>query len=370
MKNLLLIAFCLLLIIACKPSTTNKTVVQVTEEINISQEEIEVIEEISQEQLEGMSILDIIDLYINKKKMILIGDYNQRKDIGYFEFISHNEIKWHRDSGGFEYIPHLNIIDDSTINIEILYFNVGYSSYPNIGTDISACKYYIVIRKIDLIDRYLGAIISVNDYKITKSFFVNQYDSKNLQFKILTDTDIYIDKSLQDEKIAKIKKNTSVEIINMFLNNSNDIYPISVQIKTENLTGWINVSNVDFIKKEQNDIANGVFLHNPVRETINEYGSIGVNGNIIGRSVEIRSSPSVTSKILRHVQEKTLVQILEVSSNMDVINGIESAWYKVFFVLGHNTDEYLPNEYEITGWVFGNNLDIYRTVDRNRFITR
>jgi len=380
MRKPVFIITIILLIFSCTKITNKKPVTSVSDEKMSSQittenisnqktaEEIKrEIEEKNQQTLEerqyfdNMSILEIIDLYIKEKKHITVGDYNQQKDIGYFEFLSHDKIQWHLDTSGFIFYPYLYINNNTNIYIEVFYYIT--SSGPRLGGNITTGKYYIYITKEDLINRYLGIIKFTDDFTVTKFFNTSNYQSENIKFKILTDTDVFINSSLHEERISNIKKNTEVEIIDMLHKNLNDDYPIAVRIRTDNLTGWINVNNIDFIKKEASGNINGIWLHKAVKNVISNYGIHAVSGKVVGDNIPIRKFSTNNSEQLHLLEEETTVFITEVSANIDVINGIETAWYKVYKYVEHYTENHVPDDYEINGWIFGANININEFFD-------
>jgi len=333
----------------------------------------------TREQLENMTLYEIIDLYIQhnnereitqdyehpKGIIIFVGDYKQTSHLGYFEFITYNEIKWYRGSGGVKYIPYIYIIDDSTINIEVFVYFIGYGS--RIGEYISTGKYYITITKEDLINHYFGDIKFINNFFIVDYFNTNRFESEELFYNILINTDIFINGSLHEDKIASVQKNTKVEVVDMFYNDQKDNFPFSVKIKTDKLTGWIDVNHVDFIKREVKGTVNGIWLHNSVKNIIKNYGNRAVGGKIVGDSIPVRKTPTNNAEQLYILSNKTELFITEVSSNLEVINEIEAAWYKVYKFVEHYTENMEPSDYEIIGWVFGANFEINVSIyDDNR----
>jgi len=317
--------------------------------------------------LENISIPEIIDLYIergykqSKSIMIYIGDFDQNNHAGYFEFISHDKIKWYRASGGFKFYPYIYIINDTNIRIEIFYYNIGYGH--DIARSISTGKYYINISKENLIEYYLGNLNFIKDYSMVNNFNTNRYEPEELTFKTHTGTDVYTDCSLRDEKIGKILKDSEAEVIDMFYNSLNDDFPLSVHIKNKNITGWINVNHIDFVKRETKEIVNGIFLYNSIKGVINRYGPRIVTGKTTGNSIPVRDLPANNSPQLHLLQDGTEVKIDDVSTNLEMINGIEATWYKVYKFVENYTKDMEPADYEIIGWVFGANLKIDNYID-------
>ncbi|MCL2229656.1 MAG: hypothetical protein FWC01_01025, partial [Treponema sp.] len=240
----------ILLLLSCN-SRLNKSVIDESiKQINDIEQAEQIISKETRretrEQLENMTLYEILNLYIQptnnegdatrgvenpKSIFIYVGDYNQTSHLGYFEFITYNEIKWYRGSGGIKYIPYIYIIDDSTINIEVFNYFIGYGS--RIGEYITTGKYYITISKEDLINHYFGNIRFINDFIVVDYFNTNRFESEEFIFNILINTDIFANGLLQGEKIASVQRNTKVEVIDMFYNNKRDNFPFSVKIKTD-----------------------------------------------------------------------------------------------------------------------------------------
>lgn len=380
MRNILITVCIIILFSACNKSnekihTANSTYQKVAKDhqeqnVNIILQETEEEKQRKVEErnkMEDMSIHEIIDLYIErgykqgKGTMINIGDFEQNNHVGYFEFISCDKINWYRDSGGFKFYPYIYTIDNTNIHIEIFYYNAGYGY--GIGSSISTGKYYINISKENLIEYYFGSIYFIKDYFMVNIFNTNRYEPEELTFKILTNTNVYADFSLRDEKIGNIQKDAEAEITDMFYGSFNDKFPVSVKIKNEKITGWINVNHIDFIKKENKDIINGIFLHNSVKGAINKHGRRIVTGKIVGDSIPVRSLPVSSSSQLHLLQDGVELKIDDVSADMEIINGIEAAWYKVYKFVEHYTNDMEPADYEIIGWVFGANLKINDYID-------
>ena len=372
MKYFLIIVYIMLLFISCAKKTENETSAQnipsakffngnistqrpaeknQKEDTIIIQQETE--EEI-QNQLKNMTVQEIIDLYIQKKNggfYIENGDYKL-----FYIFLSHNNIKEDFGYGGYKFYSYLYIIDDNNIRIESFYYSFG--NYGIIGENSFVGKYYINITKENLIANYIGSNKFVEDFTTIESFKTNRFLNEDLLFIIQSDTIVYINGSLRNEKIIEIKKDTKVEIIDMFYNNMNDKHPVAVRIKTENFSGWVNVNDVDFLKKEVKGNVNGIWLHNEIRNVIKNYGPHAVKGKIINNSIPLRNAPSNNSEQLLLMREVELdfdeVFIKEVSVNLDTINDIEAAWYKIEYLKYIFEDNYD----NVTGWIFGSNIEI------------
>ena len=307
-----------------------------------------------QNQLNNMTVLEIIDLYIQKKNggfYIENGDYKL-----FYVFLSHNNIEEDFGHGGYKFYSYLYIIDDNNICIESFYYSFG--NHEIIGENSFVGKYYININKDNLINNYIGSNKFIENFTNIASLKTNRFSNEDLFFTIQSDTDVYVKGSLHGEKITEIKKGTKVEIIDMFYNNLNDKYPVAVRIKTENLSGWISINDVDFLKKEVKGTVNGIWLNNEVRNVIKEYGSHAVKGKIIYNSIPLKSAPNNNSELLllmRDVEwDSDEVYIVEVSTNLDIIDGIEAAWYKIEYFKYVSEDNYD----KVIGWVFGSNIEI------------
>ena len=374
MKAVIIILFLNMLFFSCNKQTQDKTDVVIIDEPIISNEIIEPQETEEEKQrkaelrkqLDKMTLHEIIDFYIINNRGIIVGIYNQDKDIGYFKFLSHEQIQWNHDSGGFTYIPYLYIVDDTNIRIEVFNYNVGGGSLP-LGTYLSASKYYVYITKDDLINLFLRDIRYIENFKIISYIEINKFQRDELKFKLLIDTDIYSDGTLE-EKMKNIRKNTEVEIIDMYYNDLKEKFPISVRIKNGNLDGWINVEHIDFLKKEIHG-NNGIWLNNSVKNALIRYGEHSVTAKIASTSIPLRKLPSNNSEQLfllpvdqwdSHIP----YYIEDVSANIDVIDGIEAAWYKVYKFVEYDDMEV---GYEINGWIFGGFLSINENINSDEF---
>ena len=382
MKNIIMSIFLILLFISCKKPFQEKIDIVITEEQILSSENqknetqkmTEETEEEKQrkaelrEQLESMKIQEIIDLYINEKKLFYVNSDHHRT-VSYF-FISHDKVEWFYGTGGLKAYPYLYITDEENVRIE------RFSCYfgPLIGVlaqSISVNKEYVNITKENLIDRYIGNNPSIENYTIIQSFKINKFLYEGLEglfFKVLLDAVVYADGSLRGERISSIQKNSEVEVIDMFYNDLIDKHPIAVRIKTKDLSGWISVNSIDFFKREEKGI-NGIWLHSEVRKALEEYGTRAIKGKITGDSVPLRSAPSNNSEQLFLLpidkwDSDIPYYIEEVSTNVDVINGIEAAWYKVYKLVESDVVEL---GYELYGWVFGSNLSIDENIESVEF---
>ena len=373
MKNILFSIFIIILFASCN-SKSKDPIMHTSVELNTSHEtqkyDFEQVDQITsveekketREQLETMSIQDIINLCLKQGINIHVGGNN--KNVGYFSFLSQDMIQWHLGSDGFDFFPYITILDDSNIVVEVFYF-LSVGRLPEFGSNYRTGKYYISITKENLINQYLETNISLENYTITKSFEINKYHPEEIKFLIISDTNVFVNSSLQGERMSRIQKNTEVEVVNMFYNDQKDNFPFSVKIKTDKLTGWIDVNHVDFIKSEVKGTVNGIWLHNLVKNIIKEYGNRAVSGKIIGDSVPVRKTPTRNAEQLYILTNKTELYITEVSPNLEVINEIEAAWYKVYKFVEHYTKDMEPADYEIIGWIFGANLEIRREIDLN-----
>ena len=311
-----------------------------------------------QNQLNNMTVLELIDLYIQTRNggfLIKNGNYEL-----FYIILSHDTIKEDFGFGGYKFYSYLYILDNN-IRIESFYYLFG--NHEIIGENISVGKYYINITKENLIANYIERNTFVENFTTIEIFKTNRFLHENLNFIIQLDTIVYANSSLFGESISKIKKDTKVEIIDMFYNNFNDKHPLAVRIKTEDFSGWISVKNVDFLKKEVNGTVNGIWLHNDVRNVINNYGQHAVKGKIIYRSTPLRSASSNNSEQLLLMRETEWdfdeAYITEVSTNLDIINGIEAAWYKIEYFKYVSED----NFNKVTGWVFGSNIEINSLIE-------
>jgi len=389
MRNITIIICIILILNACnaqkkeKPiDTAQDEVLQSVVEKDHKQDNQKYFHEtliLSRSRLEEMTMLEIIDLYIEQvyvnenpvRKMIYVGDGTQGRQSS-FEFISHNEINWHPNYNiELIFFPSLYIIDDNNIRVEIFNGTRG-DGYGLIGSHYSVRKLYIDISKEELIDLYLGIVPFIENYNRTEYFELNKvtYTGDEIILKTLVDTDVYVSGTISGEIISRIQKGVDVEIIDIYYKNiKTDNYPVSVRIKTENLTGWINVNNVDFFKKEQEGIANGVWLHDSVKKVINIYGQERmdsgqiykprvVSGKTFTGSVPVRALPANNSERLYVLQKDIELYITDVSDTVDNINGIEAAWYKIY-VDPYNVNYDEMNSYEVIGWVFGSYLEIH-----------
>ena len=310
-------------------------------------------------QLEKMTVTEIIDLYINENKIFDTdaGDYKLS-----CMFISHNEIQWSVNHTDFEYYPYLYIDDDENIRIELFYY--VFPNYGLLGEYVSAGKDFIYITKDNLISRFINSITVADKIVKRASFKINKFMHEDLLFNIEFNTAVYSGVTSRAEKITEIRKGTQAEIIDMYFNNINDNHPVAVRIKNENLTGWISAGSVDFFQREKEGTVNGIWLHNAVRNAVNEYGQRAVKGKILDITIPLRNSPADNKSqlfVLRDNAPETShqeaeVYIEDVSAYIDVINSIEAAWYKVCLQDGQESDP-------VTGWVFGSNLEINPVID-------
>ena len=366
MKNILILLCILLLFYSCNKKIEDGSSVQNVLVTNYSHNKNDTVivpqqtEEKTQEireQLKKLSVLEIIEQYVEHENILIpVGDYNKSKDIGYFKFLSIDNIQWNHDTGGIKYYPYLYIIDNDNIRIEVFYYHIH--SHELLGENITAGKYYINISKEILIARYIKSISFIEDYFIKNIIETNKYSNEDLFFKIQLSTDVFSNAGLHGEIISDIKNDTEVEVLDVFFNNLNDKYPSAVRIKTENISGWISINNVDFLKKEVKGTINGIWLHNEVRNVIKNYGQHTVKGKLVGNLIPLRRAPSNNSEQLILIQTAEEVfneaYIEEVSINIETINGIEAAWYKIKY------NKYVPidNYEQIISWVFGGNLEI------------
>jgi len=365
MKNIILFICIIFSLAACSKSKQNTSADQPAFENDVSNAlenkkqngERETPPEL-RDELEKMPITEIIDLYIREN---LVFD----TDVGDYKlsclFISPNQIQWSVSHTGFEYYPYLYIVDEENIRIELFYY--AFPNYGIIGEYISAGKDYITITKENLIARFTGSIIIIDNFIKIESFKINKFMHEDLNFKMEFDTAVYSDVTSRGEKIADIRKDAQVEIIDLFFSDSNYNYISAVKIKAEDRSGWVSAGSVNFFQRETKGDVNGVWLYNAVRNVVNEYGKSAVRGKIVDAAKPLRSSPSPVSEpvfILWGSEPETSRQeaeayIEEVSAYLDYIDGIESVWYKIS-LLGDNKDH-------VTGWVFGSNLEINPVID-------
>ncbi|MCL2229658.1 MAG: hypothetical protein FWC01_01035 [Treponema sp.] len=302
-------------------------------------------------------------IYIIKNNLLIsIDNYDIEKKnepiIGYFEFLSHDSIQWHKETSGFVFYPYLYIIDDENIRIEIFYYFTG-GEMPRTGSSVSAGKYYINITKAELISRYLRRNNTIRSYIDTWEFEIHKYQPESLNFNILYNTNVYSDGSMTGERINSISRGTSVEVIDLYYNDLFDRLPAALRIKTNNLTGWININSINFINQEivYNQNVNGTRLHNSVRATIDMFGARSLSGRIVGNFIPVKALPANNSQQLFQLWNNDKVDILEVSENREIINGIEAAWYKIYRYVEKYTQDMTPIDYEVEGWIFGGSLE-------------
>ncbi|MCL2229661.1 MAG: SH3 domain-containing protein [Treponema sp.] len=368
MKNIYFTLLVISTLIACTPAVKNNSNANFSSDTEVIQNIAEntVINEplLDQEILENMSIQDIISLLIEKKTIISIVDHSLtdkgfHPEIGYFEFISHNNINWYRDTSGFRFFPYLYIVDDENIRVEVFYYFIGGGRVQS-SAKVTSGKYYIYITKNDLIARYFRRNNRIENYISVKTFETIKYQPETLSFKVLSDTDVYAFGSMQGQRTNRIIRGTDVEINDIYYINLNDDLPTSVQINTGNITGWININNVNFVDTGTNTVppVNGILLHNTVNEILLNFGPRSVDGKITGDTIPIRSLPANNSERLFQLGNNTVVHILEVSANREIINGIEAAWYKVSFLV---PNEEKTDDRDVNGWVFGAFLEINET---------
>ena len=365
MKNICFTLLVIFTLIGCTPAVKNNSNANLVSDTEIIQNIAEntVIDErlLDQEILESMLIQDIISLLIEKNTIISIVDHSLTDkgfdpEIGYFEFLSHNSIKWYKDTSGFRFFPYLYIVDDENIKVEVFYYFIGGGRVQS-STKVTSGKYYIYITKNDLIARYFRRSNRIDNYTSVKTFETKKYQPEILNFKVLSDTDVYAFGSMQGQGTNRIRSGTDVEINDIYYTNLNDDLPTSVRINAGNITGWINVSHVDFINTETNTVppVNGILLHNTVNEILIDFGPRSVGGKITGDAIPIRVLPANNSERLFQLGNNTEVHILEVSANREIINSIEAAWYKVSFLV---SNEEKTDDREVNGWVFGAFLEI------------
>jgi len=360
MKNIIIVICISLVFFACNAPTKDKPIIeeQTPDIQSVYKDETNLIEqaapvnalEKSRSQLEEMTVSEIIDVYIyQRNKIIIVGGYEYYNNIGYFEFVSHEKIQWYLDTSGYVFYPYLYILDETNLLVEIFYYFIGLNG---LGNEISAGKYFINISKENLIDRF------VEDYQHIK-LITGKYQPEDLIFSIQFDTVVYDNGSLQGDSYTEIKKDAKVEIIDILFGNFDDEKAAVVRIKNEDVTGWVSTESAGFLKKEVNGTVNGTWLYNAVKNVIKNYGANSVKGEITGDSIPLRSAPSEVSEQLLIIQNSELskeVSIEEVSANIDVIDGIESAWYKIrYYVLVGPYDTYDL----VSGWVFGSSIEIY-----------
>jgi len=360
MKNLLKIFCVFLFLFSCAKTEKNTSAGNSAPANSVSDEKS--IKDDIDEQLQKLTIYEIIDLYINEKNgffHVEAGDF----DVS-FVFLSHDKIQWAPGKSGFEFHPYF-YIDGNNIHIEVFYYDL--SAYQTLGERISAGKYYALITKENLISQYSGYMTIIENYSKKESFNINRFTHENLIFKILSDTIVYDSDSLQGERIARIGKEMKVQIIDVFFNNLDDKYPASVRINIEGTgSGWVDASQVDFLAKDIKETVNGMWLYNAVKNVIKEYGHRAVKGKIYN-SIQLKSLPLIDSGSIILLWENAEVYIEDVSVNIDN-DGIEDVWYKICLISGQVDDQFKDsNNRTITdifsGWIPGSSIEINPVID-------
>jgi len=365
MKNyhFLFFIFCVLLsFTSCNRSPKNSSNSALADSVSIEKDTDQNEEDQLEAELRKMTIHEIISRYINEKNGYFhteAGDYEVS-----FVFLSYDKIQWAPGKNGFEYHPYI-FIDDNNIYIEVFYYDL--SDYQTIGERITAGKEYLKITKENLIAQYSGYLTFIENYTKKEPFKINRFTHEDLFFKILSDTVVYDSDSLLGERVARIGKDMKVQIIDMFFNNLNEKYPVSVRINIEGTgSGWVSAAYVDFFPKDIKAPVNGMWLYNAVKNVIKEYGGRAVKGKIIGL-IQLKSFPLNDSENIILLQKNAEVYIEEVSVTFD-INGIEDVWYKIYLIDGQMNDQFTDSNTEKTadvysGWIPGSGIEINHVID-------
>ena len=214
------------------------------------------LEEEKRKQFVGMTILDIIDIYVHNKWNLNVGsdDENYFIHIGYFQFLSRESIQWYCDTSGYRFFPYLYIIDADNLRIEVFTF-LGRSEEIHMGSYCSTQKYYININKDQLIDYYLKNKRQFETYVTTEFFRVSITEEQEKErngyfFRVFRDALVYGDNAMQGKELGMVYDGNMVKVVDMHYQNLSDRYPVAVKIETENLSGWVDVDIVDFIHLE------------------------------------------------------------------------------------------------------------------------
>jgi hypothetical protein len=260
MKNLLLIlTIFLLLCIGCTRHKNTQALAFEQEQVLdmnllaiVLPEQSSVVEVTLEErrrQFEGMTILDMIDLYIHNEQMLYVSRNNTQ--IGFFQFLSRESIQWYYGSSGYKFFPYIYIIDENNLRIELFAF-LGRAEEVRMGIYCSAQKYYIEINTKQLIDYYLRIKRPLETSVVMHFFFVNITEDQEKErngyfFKVLRDATVHEDKAKQGTLLGILHAGNMVKVIDIYYQNLSDRYPVAVKIETENFNGWVNVDSVDFI---------------------------------------------------------------------------------------------------------------------------
>ena len=232
---------------------TNLSIDVIPEQLSFVEESVEESMEEKKKQFENITILDIIDIYINNKWFLNVGsdDKNYLIHLGYFQFLSRESIQWYLDTSGYRFFSYLYIIDENNLRIEILSF-FGSAEEARIGNYCAAQKYYIDINTNQLVDYYFKTKYQFESYIITEYFKVNLTEEQEKErngyfFEVLKNTPVYTEKTIQGEEAGIIHSGDMVKVIDMHYQNLSDRYPITLKIETEKFVGWIDVDIIDFI---------------------------------------------------------------------------------------------------------------------------
>ena len=267
MKKLL--SLFIILIIFCAGCTRQKNTQaasfepdsdQVTEtisEVAVETEQAPVIEETQEEkrkQFESMTILDIIDIFIDENNLIPVctdEEFELDRYLGVFKFSSRESIEWYSYTSGPRHFPRLYIIDENNIKIEVFnYYGSAEKIRP--GNYCSANKHYINISKDQLINFNFRIKMNIESYVTTEYFKTSlseeqEKERRGFFFYVLKDTPIYEDNTVQGTELGMIFAENMVKVIDMHYQNMSDRYPAALKIEFEKLSGWVDLESIDFI---------------------------------------------------------------------------------------------------------------------------
>jgi hypothetical protein len=213
-------------------------------------------------QFEGKTILDMIDFYVANKLYINVGkaDYRYDRWPGYFQFLSRESIRWYRDTSGYRFFPYLHIIDENNLRLELFVY-LGLAEEAWVGRYCSAHKIYIDISTDQLIEYYLQFInpaikrpAPIETYVATPFFNINVTEDEfekrgyQYQFDVPKEVPVYETAAMQGEPQSMALAGSIVKVIDMHYQDLNDRYPVAVKVE---ISGWVDVDSLDFIKKDQ-----------------------------------------------------------------------------------------------------------------------
>jgi len=201
-------------------------------------------------QFDDMTILDMIDFYIEIGYYINVGNDNVRNTLlGYFNFFSRESIQWYSDTSGPRYFPYFYIVDDYNLRIEVFSYFGSAELVRNYYC--STRKYYIDISKDQLIDYYLRIIWKIETCFTTEFIRVNLSERQERErggffFEMLRDAPMYENSAMQGSESGIVLSGNMVRIIDMHYQNLSDRTPVALRVETDNLSGWVDFDSVDF----------------------------------------------------------------------------------------------------------------------------